>query len=40
MENVALKMIRRNKSFDEIHEVTDLPFERIQQLAGSTEDTP
>ncbi len=33
IESVALKMIRRGKSFDEIRQDTDLPLERIQKLA-------
>lgn len=33
IEKVALKMIRRGKSFEEIREDTDLPLERIKKLA-------
>ena len=33
IELVALKMIRRGKSFEEIREDTDLPLERIKKLA-------
>ena len=33
IEKVALKMIRRGKSFEDIHEDTDLPIERIKKLA-------
>lgn len=33
IESVALKMIRRGKSFEEIRQDTDLPLERIQKLA-------
>lgn len=33
VEMVALKMIQRGKSFEDIHEDTDLPIERIQKLA-------
>ncbi len=33
IESVALKMIRRGKSFEEIRQDTDLPIERIQKLA-------
>ena len=33
IEIVALKMIRRGKSFEDIHKDTDLPIERIQKLA-------
>ena len=32
-ESVAIKMLRKGKSFDEVHEFTDLPFERLKQLA-------
>ena len=32
-ESVAIKMLRKGKSFDEVHEFTDLPIERIKQLA-------
>lgn len=32
-ESVAIKMLRKGKSFDEVHEFTDLPFERLEQLA-------
>ena len=31
-ESVAIKMLRKGKSFDEVHEFTDLPIERIKQL--------
>ena len=33
VEKVVIKMIRRGKSFEDIHEDTDLPIERIQKLA-------
>ena len=33
-ESVAIKMLRKGKSFDEVHEFTDLPFERLEQLAN------
>ncbi len=33
-EAIAIKMLRKDKSFEEIHEFTDLPFERIKQLAS------
>ena len=33
-ENFAVKLIRRGSSFDEIHELTDLPLQRIQELAN------
>ena len=32
-EAVALKMLRKGKSFDEVHEFTDLPIPRLKQLA-------
>ena len=35
IESVALKMIQRGKSFDEIADFTNLSLERIQQLADS-----
>lgn len=34
-ETLALKMLRKGKSFDEVHEFTDLPFERLEQLANN-----
>ena len=33
-EAIAIKMLRKDKSFEEIHEFTDLPLERIKQLAS------
>ena len=33
-ESVALKMIRKDKSIDEIQEITELPIERIKELAS------
>ena len=33
LESVAIKMLRRGKPFDEIHEDTGLPLQRIQELA-------
>ena len=33
IETVAIKMIHRGNSFDEIHELTDLPLQRIKELA-------
>ena len=33
IEDVAVKLIRRGRSFEEIHEDTDLPLQRIQELA-------
>lgn len=32
-EKIAGRMIRRGRSFEEIHELTDLPLQRIQELA-------
>ncbi len=32
-EAVAIKMLRKGKSFNEVHEFTDLPTQRIEQLA-------
>ena len=32
-ENFAVKLIRRGSSFDEIHELTELPLQRIKELA-------
>ena len=32
-ESVAIKMLRKGKSFDEVHEFTDLPIPRLEQLA-------
>ena len=37
-ENFAVKLIRRGSSFDEIHELTDLPLQRIQELANDNRD--
>ena len=34
-EKMAVKMIRKGHHFDEIHELTDLPLQRIQELANS-----
>ena len=33
IESVAIKMLRKGKSFDEVHEFTDLPIPRLEQLA-------
>ena len=33
-EKFAVKLIRRGRSFDEIHEDTGLPLRRIQELAN------
>ena len=35
VESVAINMLRRGKSFDEIADFTNLPLERIQQLADT-----
>ena len=35
IESIALNMLRRGKSFDDIHADTSLPLERIQQLSLS-----
>ena len=35
LEKVALKMIRLGKSLEDIHQITDLPIERIKKLADS-----
>ncbi|MBR4382194.1 MAG: hypothetical protein IKP64_01420 [Selenomonadaceae bacterium] len=32
-ENFAVKLIRRGRPFDEIHELTELPLQHIQKLA-------
>ena len=34
-ESVALKMIRKGSSIDDIHEFTELPIERIKELAAN-----
>lgn len=34
IESVALKLIRRGRPFEEIHEDTGLPLQRIQELAA------
>ena len=33
IESVALNMLRKGKSFDEVHEFTQLPILRLEQLA-------
>ena len=33
-EKIACKMIQRGSSFEEVHELTDLPLQRIQELAN------
>lgn len=35
-ENVAIKMLRKGKSFEEVHEFTDLPLARIHELAKTS----
>ena len=37
-ESVAIKMLRKGKSFDEVHEFTDLPIPRLEQLANNNPD--
>ena len=37
-EAVALKLIRRGRPFDEIHEDTGLTLQRIQELAADNRD--
>lgn len=37
-EALAIKMLRKGKSFDEVHEFTELPFQRILELAKSNLD--
>ena len=37
-ETVAIKLIRRGRPLDEIHEDTGLPVERIKQLAIDNSD--
>ena len=37
-ELLALKMLRKGKSFDEVQEFTELPFQRLQQLANDNSD--
>ena len=37
-ESVALKMLRKGKSFDEVREFTDLPLHRLEQLAKNNRD--
>ena len=32
-EAIAMKMLRKGKSFEEVQEFTDLPFKRLEQLA-------
>ena len=33
-ESVAIKMLRKGKSFEEVQEFTDLPIQRLEQLAS------
>ena len=37
-ENFAVKLIRRGSPFDEIHELTELSLQRIQELANEKRD--
>ena len=37
-ESVAIKMLRKGKSFDEVREFTDLPLQRLEQLAKNNRD--
>lgn len=37
-EKIARKMIQKDRPFEEIHELTDLPLQRIQELAKSNLD--
>ena len=37
IESVALNMLRRGKSFDDIHADTNLSLERIKELAKNVE---
>ena len=32
-EKIAMKMLNKNKTFEEIQEFTELPLQRIKQLA-------
>ena len=32
-ESIAIKMLRKGKSFEEVHEFTDLPVQRLKELA-------
>ena len=34
-ENVAVKMLNKGKSLEEIQEMTDIPVERIKEIAAS-----
>ena len=34
-EEIAIKMLRKGKDFEEIQEFTDLPIQRIQELAST-----
>ena len=34
-EEIAIKMLRKGKDFEEIQEFTDLPMQRIKELADS-----
>lgn len=37
-ESIAIKMLRKGKSFDEVHEFTNLPISRLEQLANNNPD--
>ena len=34
LESVAIKMLRKGKSIEEVHEFTELPIQRIEELAA------
>jgi hypothetical protein len=38
IESVAINMLKKHKSFDDIADATNLPLDRIQQLANSLHD--
>lgn len=38
-EAVAIKMLRKGKSFEEVQEFTELPFQRLAQLANDNRDS-
>ena len=37
-ESVAVKMLRKGKSFEEVQEFTDLTIQRLEQLANNNRD--
>ena len=37
-ESIAIKMLQKGKSFDEVHEFTNLPISRLEQLAHDNPD--